>query len=273
MTAPNMHAHEREALRQQLLLRALWREPGAPLALRGWLASTPQADEGLAAYRGNAAAVAARALAATYPTVAALLGDDAFAALAQHLWREHPPARGDLAEWGDALPAFIAGQESLAGEPYLADAARLDGAVHRASRAADAPSTPAGLDRLAQVDTAALRLQLAPGSALVHSRWPVASIWQAHQRSDDARFDGVRAAFAAGRGEAALVVREGLPVRVHALDEADAAFTRALLDGATLAAALDRAGPAFAFDCWLARALSQRWLAAVCFLSPEEPSR
>lgn len=260
----------REALRQQQLLRALWREPGAPLALRGWIAPVPDAELGLAAYRGNAGAVAERALAVAYPTVAALVGDDSFAALARDFWQQRPPQRGDLGEWGDALPAFLADVQGLADEPYLSDSARLDWAVHRASRAADAPETTPRLERLAQHDPAQLRLALAPGSALVDSRWPVASIWQAHQRDDAQRFDAVRAAFDAGRGEAAFVVRQGLAARVHALDAADAAFTRALLAGASLAAALD-ASPDFAFDRWLARALAERWLAAVDLLQPDTP--
>ncbi len=263
-----MSTHGREAMRQQMLLRALWRERGAPLALRGWLRqSTDEAlDRSLAAYRANAGAGAERALGTAFPTVAALVGAEAFAALARDFWQHRPPLRGDLGEWGEALPGFIADKESLATEPYLADSARLDWALHRASRAADAAAAPLPLERLADTDPAALRLVLAPGSALITSRWPIASIWQAHQRADDEhRFDAVRAAFAAHRGEAAFVVREGLAATVHALDAPDAAFVRALLDDprAPLAAALDAAGPHFDFARWLACALRDRWLVAL----------
>ena len=263
-----MSVVDREAMRQQMLLRALWRDRGAPLALRGWLrGSTDEAlDRSLAAYRANAGAGAERALATAFPTIAALVGAEAFAALACDFWQHRPPLRGDLGEWGEALPEFIADKDSLATEPYLADSARLDWAVHRASRAADAALASLPLERLAETDPATLRLVLAPGSALVASRWPIASIWQAHQRAgDDHRFDAVRAAFAAHRGEAAFVVREGFAARVHALDAPDAAFVRALLADprAPLAAALDAAGPGLDFTRWLARALREGWLATI----------
>jgi hypothetical protein len=215
----------------------------------------------LSAYRANAGAGAERALATAFPTIAALVGEASFAALSRDFWQHHPPVRGDLGEWGDVLPAFIASKDSLATEPYLADSARLDWAVHRASRAADAPAAPLALDRLAIDDPATVRLVLSPGAALVESRWPVASIWQAHQRTEDHRFDAVREAFAAHRAEAAFVVRDGYAVQVHAVDRHDVAFTRCVLDHrGSLAHALDAADPAFDFARWLARAIRERWL-------------
>jgi hypothetical protein len=248
-------ALEREAERQQWLLRALWRDVDAVRSCADWLRDTaPCQQRGLQAYRINAAASAQRALGSAYPTVAALVGKESFGALARDLWRHHPPEHGDLGEWGAALPAFIAAS------------AQLDWLVHRASRAADAPLAPPALDALASQPPQALRVQLQPGLAVLASAWPVASIWLAHQDSEaDAgdRFAGVRAALTAGRGENALVRRDDFAVRVDALAADAATFTRALLDGATLADALDSAGEAFAFDQWLVQALRQRWLLAV----------
>jgi hypothetical protein len=262
---------EREALRQQLLLRALWRDGSAAQALPGWTRALHRdgadSTSGLAAYRANAGAVAERALAGAFPTVAALLGNESFAALSRDLWQQHPPRRGDLAQWGDALPAFIAEQPGLASEPYLADSARLDWAVHEAAHATDAPDAAPAVERLADTDPQAVRLVLAAGSALVDSRWPVATIWHAHQRDDSARFEAVRAAFDAGRGECAFAVRSGWAVQVHALDAPTAAFHRALLARHSLAAALDAAAD-IDFGAWLARALRERWLVAVETLEP-----
>jgi Putative DNA-binding domain len=256
-------AMTREALRQQMLLRALAGQPGAGLALQGWTQSRSERfSVSLNAYRANAAALAERALGAAYPTMAQLMGEPSFAAMARDFWRHAPPERGDVGEWGAGLDRFIADQASLAEEPYLADVARLEWAVHQASRARDATPDPLVLDRLRTHDAAQLRLQLAPGSALIASPWPLASIWQAHQRpaDDPQRFDAVRAAFAAQVQEHAFVVREGWAVRVHALDPGTARFTQSLLSADSLAAALDAAGEAFAFDQWLVRALSSRWL-------------
>jgi hypothetical protein len=258
-----MTSTEHEALRQHMLVRVLWRE-AEPDELRGWLRQpAAAAGHGLAAYRGNAGAIAERALAGAYPTVAALVGDEAFAALARDFWQHDAPERGDLGEWGATLPDFIAASAALASEPYLADSARLDWCVHQATRAADAPAAPPALDALAGIALETLRLRLRPGCALLTSTWPVAAIWQAHQSDAPDRFDDVRAAFAAGRGDHAFVWRDGFAVQVDALDGASAAFTRSVLGGASLADALDAAGDGFAFDQWLARALRQRWLVAL----------
>lgn len=251
----------REALRQQMLLRALWRD-ARPGVVAGWMRDGARFERGLQAYQANASALAERALAGAFPTVQQLVGDETFAVLARAFWRRRPPQRGDIGEWGEALPDFIADDEQLASEPYLADSARLDWAVHRAERAADAPALQ-GLQRLATGDPAALRLRLVPGCAVVASAHPVVAIWQAHRRSDADRFGPVRAAFEAGRGETAFVVRQGWRAAVHALAEPEARFTAALLGGAVLSAALDTAGDGFDFEAWLLAALQSGWLAGV----------
>ncbi len=253
----------REALRQQMLLRALWRDDAA---LQGWVRAPARASaaQGVATYRANAGALAEGALGSAYPTLAALIGAGSFAVLARHFWHAHPPVRGDFGQWGEALPAFIADSEQLASEPCLADSARLDWAVHAATRAGDANAAwPPALDALATTEPSQLRLQLSPGAAVIESRWPIVTIWQAHH--GDEPFDSVRAAFAAERAETALVWRDdGFAIHVEALGgSADAAFTAASIDGRSLAAALDAAGTTFSFERWLERALRSRWLIAV----------
>ena len=263
-----MTTADREALRQQMLLRALLGD-ARPGVVGGWLrapAGGPSVARGLAAYHANAGVLAERALAAAYPTLQQLLGEESFARLARHFWRRQPPQTGDVALWGGGLPGFIADAETLADEPYLADVARLEWAVHSAATAADA-GPPQGLPLLATRDPAELRLTLAPGSTLVVSPHPVVAIWQAHRArpsgADEDRFAAVRAAFAAGVGETALVVRQGWQPVVRALAPAEACFTAAVLAGASLARALHDAGVAFDFEAWLLAALQQGGLAAV----------
>jgi hypothetical protein len=259
-------AQQREATRQQMLLGAIWRDSD-DTSLQGWWRPPPGHDGArvLGAYRGNAGALAERTLAAAFPTLAALVGEEGFAALARDFWHQQAPLRGDLGEWGAALPEFIAASAQLASEPYLADCARLDWHVHQALRAADAPQTPLDLDLLAAREPARIVLQLAAGAALFESAWPVVTIWHAHHQDADTpeRFAAARAALAEHRGECAFVCRQGYAARVHRLDLADAAFTAALLAHRPLADALDAAGTSFAFDRWLARALGAGWLVAL----------
>ena len=251
----------REAQRQQALLRALWREAPAD-TLANWLREPARVHAGLNAYHANAGAHAERALAAAFPTLQQLLGDDSFAALARAHWQADPPPRGDLAQWGAGLPAFIADAAQMADEPYLADMARLDWAVHQAEQAADAQDLQ-GLPLLAEVDPQQLRLRLQPGSALIVSSHPIATIWLAHRSDADDAFAAARTALAARQAESALVQRQGWRAMVRTLPPAEARFTRALLRAQPLAAALQAGGSDFVFETWLIAALQGGAIAAV----------
>jgi hypothetical protein len=259
-----------EALRQQMLVRALWRDAG-PGVLSGWLTDWVPAARGLAAYRANAGASAQRSLAAAFPTIEQLVGPESFAALARAFWHAQAPQRGDLAEFGEALPAFIAGSAALADEPYLADSARLDWAVHRAEHAADPVAEPAGLEQLASHEPARLALRLQPGTALVSSAHPIAAVWQAHRSDGADRFAPVRAAFAAAAPEHALVWRDGWRARVQSIRLPAAAFTHALLEGASLAHALQTAGDGFDFESWLLESLRERRIAGAALIDGDAP--
>jgi hypothetical protein len=255
-----------EAQRQRQLLAAIQCRGDAP----GLREQGARAQRGLAAYRANAGALAERALAATAPTVAAMLGEQNFARLARELWAAHPPRCGDVAEWGAELPAWIAAQPDLAEWPWLADAARLDLALQAAERAADATLDAVSLALLADADPAHLMLSLMPGLAVLVSDWPIASIHAAHHDEGPDPFAPVRAALAAGQGEAVCVARAGWRAVVHRLSNHDAAFMRALLAGNSLADALHAAGEGFDAAVWLQRAIAQCWLKAVLPLADRD---
>jgi len=258
-------AMARERLRQSLLLQALWRQPGGDAAGR-WLQplqSGIDATRGLRAYQANAGAAIERALASSYPTVQVLIGEESFAALARAYWHAHPPARGDLACAGDALPAFIAASDVLADVPYLADVARLDAALDTAERAADAAWQADTLALLGSHDPNRLHIELMPGTAVLSSSHPIVMLRDAHHRDGDDPFAEARQALAAGTGEHALVWRTGFRAACVAIDEATARWTRALLDGDTLTQAFDRAGDGFDFERWLIAALERGWLARI----------
>ena len=253
----------REAFRQQLLVQALWRRT-ADDTLAHWLRDDAAGRlAGLRAYRSNGLALAERALAGCYPTVVELLSAESFAALARAFWMRHPPTDGDIALFGEPLADFVAQDVQLASEPYLADVARLEWAVHRCGFAADAPVLVTGLERLGGEDAPNCSLTLRPGTVLCSSDWPIASIWLAHRRSDADRLDAIAQALTQAQAESALVVRDGWRVVVEVLEHADARFTDAVLRGRPLADALIQAGDAFDFQAWLIRALQQQWLVEV----------
>ena len=245
-----------ELLRQQRLIAALV-APRADAA----------ASAGLRAYRANAHASARRALATACPTLVTLLGDDDFAALSHEFWHAHPPTRGDLGEWGDVLPDWIATHAGLAEWPYLADCARLDLALHGCERAADTEPDTDSLALLASGEPSRLRLHLLPGVAVLASAWPVASIHAAHAAvADERAFELARTRIRMRRGESVVVARGGWRGVVHWIDAPAAVFMQALVGGVDLARALDSAGDGFDFAAWLADAVRLRWLRVIEFV-------
>ena len=250
-----------ELQRQQDLLRAL---SGGPIV--GLREQGARAARGLEAYRANAEASAERALAAAFSTVQALVGADDFGRLAREFWHAHPPQHGDLGEWGEAFPAWLAAHAALAPWPYLGDSARLDFALHRSGRAADAVLDAASLSLLESADPARLRIELMPGTVLIRSRWPIVGIHHAHQLDGDAAehaFAAVREDIERHCGEDALVVRDGWRAVVVPRRAVDARWTESLLAGVTLAEAFEHAGADFDFAAWLASAIRQTWLKGV----------
>lgn len=262
------------AARQGALLAALH---GAPLVSAAGLAEAGERlQQGLAAYRSNAQAVAERALQASYPTVHALVGQDDFAAVARALWLAAPPERGDLAQWGGGLAAFIEAEADFDEWPYLGDCARLDAAIQRCESSADATLERDSLALLAERAPEAVRLVLLPCIQLLASRWPVATVHAAHAHVAQAHaaptdppgpatdaedpFAAARAALAAGRAEAVIVARSGWRAVVHHADAGEIAWMLSLQRGESLALALAAAGDTFDFSAWLVRALEQGWL-------------
>jgi hypothetical protein len=256
-----------ELLRQQVLLAAIWgrdvEAAASDLADSAGIAGSPaRIARGLAAYRGNVEAAAARALASAFPTVQAMVGAGDFSDLARTYLGVDPPQSGDLGEWGERFPAWLRELPALVEWPYLGDSATLDWALHCCERAADAEFDAGSLGLLERLDPKRLHLRLRPGSAVLASTWPIATIHAAH-RDDAGGFDAARAALAARRAEQVLVVRSGWRGVVHPIDLPTFDWMRDLLDGCDLGRALERAGPAFDFAEWLASALRGGWLQAV----------
>ncbi|MEQ1682119.1 MAG: DNA-binding domain-containing protein [Burkholderiaceae bacterium] len=254
-----------ELQRQRALLGAIAGQ-AVPLPMRE---SQARAARGLEAYRANAEALAERALGAVFTTVQLMVGEENFQHLAREFWQAQPPLRGDVGEWGDTLPAWLDAHAAMARWPWLGDGARLDLAIHHNERAADAVFDAASLALLESTDPARLVMHLMPGSTVLRSRWPIATIHAAHRVDEahsEAAFADVRAALDAERGEQVLVVRQGWRAHVQLLAPAEADWCESLLAGLNLSTALDNAGEGFDFAAWLGTAVRGQWLKGVAAL-------
>lgn len=218
-------------------------DPDAPIppGLTTWNGSDPA--QRFAVYRNNVTVSLVDALAATFPVVVELVGEDFFRAAARVFVAAQPPRSPMLARYGDAFPDFLDGFPPAAGLPYLGDVARLERLRVDAHHAADAPAL--GPDAFAALDPDALERLVVrphPSARVVQSRFAVFSLWAAHQGVLDI------GSVDPWRPEDALVVRPRLDVETIRLPPGAAPLLRRLDDGATLgaaaAAALD-AEPAF----------------------------
>jgi len=140
------------------------------------------AAQRLMIYRNNTLLGLVDPLAATFPVVAQLVGEDFFRQMAGDFVRAHPPRRAELLAYGQEFPGFVADYPAASSVPYLSDMARLELAWTFAYNAPDRdPLPPQALARFAADQLERLRLTPHPSLRFVASNWPVMAIWQAHQ--------------------------------------------------------------------------------------------
>jgi hypothetical protein len=214
---------------------------------------------GLQTYQANAAASAQRSLQSAYPTLAQLIGTESFDHLARDFWAQHPPTCGDLAQWGGDLAGFVTKITALQTEPYLSDVARAEWALHIAATAANQEADLATFASLTEEDPDTLTLRLAPGTALIHSKFPIASILAAHLYGSPS-FEEVGQMLRIHAAETALVWRQGLRPMVTLCAESEAQFLAQLLAGKSLLSALENESrftscDPFNLQIWLPHAL------------------
>lgn len=158
--------------------QALLAPPDAPHApAMATIAEQP----GFAVYRNTCTKTCVDALAAQFPSVLRLVGDNWFRAAATEHLREHPPRDGRLLRYGAAFPLFLQHFAPAAELPYLAGVAQLDWLWTEAHSAADAtPLPPETLATLAAdaLHTTGLRPHPATRWTWHHSL-PLFSLWRA----------------------------------------------------------------------------------------------
>ena len=208
----------------------------------------------MALYSGNLDAVWEKALAEAFPVVRQLVGEEFFNALARAYGRAIPSRSGDLNVFGDRFARFVSTFPQVQSLPWLADVARLEWNVHRAHYAADASQIDrAHLAALMPEELLATRFSLSPAVAWLESRYPVATLWQAHQVQSDVALPDTL-----DRAEQALIVRPQWRVQVLSSGPSEIAALTRLRNGAPMAAVIEAALQLDAqFDF---TAASLRWL-------------
>jgi Putative DNA-binding domain len=213
----------------------------------------------LRVYRHHVFESLGSALAATFPTVQALVGADFFRGLARAFVGQSLPDQPVLAEYGAGFPSFVSGDDAARDLPYLPDVARLDWALNFAFHApADGRLSAADLAAIRADQLPSLQLALAPGTALISSPYPLDRIWAASQ--PDAPPDPVGLE---GGGAHLLVLRRPDDAAFVALSAGEAAFVAGLAAGLSLEEAASQAESGFDLSAAFARLLGLGVFAAV----------
>lgn len=261
------------AAQQQALLDALFASPAhdAVQRLNAYaygVGTHPQ--RGLKVYRANGHMLAECALRAAYPVMAQLLGSESFADLARAFWHANPPLRGDVTQWGIELPDFVHASTQLQDEPYLADVARAEWALHCCALAADQASDLSTLAMLTHRNPQTLSLKLGPGLALFASAWPLASIMLAH-------LEGIPSLAEVGlllrkqTPQDVVIWRDGLQPRLRLALPGELRLLHAMLSGVALETALD-AAIALDFSQWLPLAVESGLVLGAYAISTDVPT-
>jgi hypothetical protein len=191
----------------------------------------------LAVYRNHHRISLAAALAANFPTVVEVVGEEAFQALALSFLAIDPPRDSCVVAYGAGFPAFLESDPRSQSLVYLGDVARLDWAQNLAERADDLASFAA--EHLAQLDAERLEtlcLKPHPSLTLLRSLYPLLEIRAvASGEAEGASLD-------AG-GVDLMIWRKAGVVTVIALDRAAFNFACALAQGRPLAEAAQGLAP------------------------------
>lgn len=213
-------------------------------------------------YRNNVAVSLTEALETGFPVIRRLVGDEFFKAMAGVFLRAHPPRSPLMMQYGADFPAFLTDFAPARGLPYLADVARLELALRHAYHAADAaPIDPAAFAAVPPEALGGLRLRFAPALRLVTSGWPILDIWRANSGAGDPR---------PGTGpQSALILRQGFDPAPHDPGAGAAGVIEALISGAALGAALERAGEGFDLSTLLGLLLSHGAIIGIALPDPD----
>lgn len=167
-------------------------------------------EPGFAVYRNTCARGAVEALRAAYPTVDALIGEEAFTQVALDFRAAEPPRGPVLSDYGRGFADFLARQPWTGELPYIADVAHLDRLWLDSFLAPDADwsSAPGPVGTVP-------RMALHPATRFGWFTTPAMTIWQAHRQPG-----GFGELEPEWREEGALFTRQGPSVHADQIDRA-----------------------------------------------------
>ena len=239
-----------KTIQNQLLSDIFSRQPTSEFEARG-----------LAVYRANLRATAAKALQITFPTVLELIGEDLISYAAEELLAISPPDKGDWAVWGAQLPDLLSTLPALADYPFVLDVAELDYHCHQMVRAANATVDYQSLMLLNSHQPEELFIACNPQLILMVSEYPLVEIRRAHKHPSETNSELLSSAMNGDADQHYLACyRDALEVLVQPLSKLEFEWLQALKTmsiGDALTAFRDTE---FSFQHWLESAIQTNLL-------------
>jgi len=234
-----------QSLRDSLLVMQssiLWRDDAAnPIVTEDIFSSA----ERLQFYRNNVVIGLTDALAAVFPVVLKLVGEDFFRVACREYIPQFPPRQAQVQVYGDKFADFLRDFPAASSLPYLADVAELEWARHLAYTAANTEKlAPGVLAEIPVTNHANLCLRLTPAVQLIKSEYPVLQIWTSNQET----YSGDAVVNLDDGEEYVIITRPGFEVFADAISAGEWTFLNALQKNESIDVALKaalQADPAF----------------------------
>jgi hypothetical protein len=167
-------------------LRELQREFSGAVFGAGVPALLADQAAGFGIYRTNVLTNLSEALAAVYPVVKRVVGEEYFTRAARQYALRTPSASGDIHDYGAGFADYVRELPGAAELLYLPDLARLEWTLHRVFHAAErAPLDPERIRAVLASGGADFDVALHPACRVAAARYPVQHIWEAHQGPED----------------------------------------------------------------------------------------
>lgn len=218
---------------QRALQRAISAGGEAGPLLRQW----PDREPLLRVYQHAYTARLMGALRDNFGVLPQVMGDEAFDALARAYVEAHPSRHPSIRWFGDQLPAFMAGTDTLVPHPALVDLARMEWALRSAFDAANADAIDASsLAGIGAEHWPSLVFGVLPSVQLLAMQWAVEPVWKAMQSDDPDSGAEPDLPEPAEHAHALLIWRQGLENRWRTIDSLQADLLRAVLAGRSFGA-------------------------------------
>jgi Putative DNA-binding domain len=187
-------------------------------------------------YRNNVAVSLIRALAANFPSIERLLGEEFFTAMAHEFLTANPPRSKLMFEYGAEFPAFLEAFGPARPYPYLADVARLEIFWREAFHETNAPVLDgAALAVVSPDEFPHVTFIKHPATRILTSTFAAGSIFAANRKPAEV------ASIDPAIPETVLVTRPLYDCEVRILEPGDDEFFSGLLDGNSIKTAVEAA--------------------------------